>query len=128
MPEENGAPRMHLHDPSHSRVLQLKDQAGALYCRELPVSVCPWNVAAGSPTLDFAGIPPLTSSHHHHHRHFHTCIEKTSPQSHHVFRAHGHISLPPVSLRLCAQPGRSFLRPGCPGCWPRGPPAWLPLA
>ena len=28
--------------------------------------------------LDFAGIPPITSSHHHHHhRHLHTCVKKT---------------------------------------------------
>lgn len=90
-----------------------------------------WNVAAGSPTWILLEFPQL------HHPTTATITITFIPvsrkpvhsQSHHDFRANGHISpSPPVTLALCPLPGWGFLRPRCPGCWPRGPPSQLLLA
>lgn len=90
-----------------------------------------WNVAAGSPTWILLEFPQL------HHPTTATITITFIPvsrkpvhsQSHHDFRANGHISpSPPVTLALCPLPGWGSLRPRCPGCWPRGPPSQLLLA
>lgn len=110
-------------------VLQLKDQAGGAVLQRS--TLCPWNVAAGSPTwilLEFSQphhptTTTITSPSY-------LCQENLSVRkSHHDFRADGHMSPPaPVTLALCPLPGWGFLRPRCPGCWPQGPPSQLSLA
>ena len=76
--------------------------------------------------LDFAGIPPITSTHHHHYRrHLHTCVKKTCPFAKAITTSEQMATSPHLHLSLllsvpCRDGASSG--PGVLGAGPKDPP------
>lgn len=113
---------MHPHTHHTHRVFQLKGQAGAQYRRDLlfvlgmSLLFLPPGILLEFPQSHRPTTTTITAT-------FIPASRKLAPRASMSSEQTATFPrLPPGALRLCPQPGQSLLRPGCPACWPLGPP------